>query len=195
MFPELLKVIPQSIPPVTINRVTTVIDDHCDTVFVRRNTRHFQVRSCRRNSSILTDGNIGEFDHTDGLQIQELQAAYAWNNERTPEDPFLLYNFETPVIITRIVVTFVLSQNRIIASVPIITMFVSNTDSNYPNQSITVNYDSSDAPTAGVYQLELMPLVNEPFRFWCVDMVPPNGTNWVIVSEVTLYQQINQTGK
>ena len=185
MFPEILKVIPQSI---SINGTITSIDNECDLVFVGRNTRYFQVRACKGNSSILADG---EFNVTNGLR--DLQGAYAWNNRQTPEDPFLLYNFETPVIITRIVVTFILSQNRGV-KVPIITMFGSNTNSSYPSSRITVNYDNSDAPDTGVYQLELVPVVSEAYNYWCVDMEPANGTNWVIVSEATLYHEVPQTG-
>ena len=186
MFPEILKVIPQSIPEIIVNGTAIRIDTQCGLVFVGRNTRYFQVRVCKGNNSILADG---EFNITN-----RLQAAYAWDNRQTPEDPFLLYNFETPVIITRIVVTFILSQNRG-ARVPIITMFVSNNNFSYPSQRISVIYDDSDAPDTGVYQLELLPVVSEPFRYWCVDMEPPDGTNWVIVSEVTLYQELLQTGK
>lgn len=173
-------------PETTINGIPTRIDTECGLVFVGRNTRYFQVRACKGNSSILTDG---EFNVTDRL----LQAAYIWDNQQTPEDPFLLYNFETPVIITRIVVTFILTRNGA-DRVPNITMFVSNNNSSYPSHRISVTYDDSDAPNRGVYQLELVPVVCEPFRYWCVDMKPPSGTNWIIVSEVTLYQELLQTG-
>ena len=187
LFPEILKVIPQSIPEITVNGMTIRIDPECELVFVGRNTRYFQVRACKGNNSILTDG---EFNVTD-----RLRQAYVWDNRQTPEDPFLLYNFETPVIITRIVVTFFIpSQNRGAGRVPTITMFVSNNNSSYPSQRISVTYDDSDAPDTGVYQLELIPVVSEPFKYWCVDM-EPNGTNWVIVSEVTLYQELPQAGK
>ena len=115
---------------------------------------------------------------------------YAWNAWETPEFPFLLYTFRTPVTITRIVVTLILSPNDAAKGVPIITMFVSNTEINYPTQAIAVKYDASDAPDSGVYQLILFPAVTEPFMYWCVDMEPPNGTNWIIVSEVELYQEV-----
>ena len=183
------------IPQSTFNGVTTRIDDHCEFVPVIRNTRNFRVRACKGNSSILTDGNIGRFNFTNGLQFQDLQNAYAWDNRQTPENPFVLYNFETPIMITRIMITFVLSQTLGAGKVPNITMFVSNTNSNYPTRSITVNYNATAAPDTGVYQLELMPVVRRSFMYWCVDMEPPDGTNWVIVSEVTLYRELLQTGK
>ena len=193
LFPEIIKVIP---PTISLTATTTDTADGCAFVPVSRNTRDFRVLACRGNNSRLADGSTGNLNLTGGLQISQLQDFYAWNNQRTPENPFVLYNFNTPVIITRIVITFALLQNYTISSkIPIITMFVSDTNSNYPSRSIPVNYNDNNVPNTGVYHLELVPSVGEPYRYWCVDMEPPNGTNWVIVSEVTLYQQLTQTGK
>ena len=186
MFPLVLRIIPQS----TLNGTVTIIDSNCGFQRVRRNDRNFQVRVCNGNDSILADGNIGEYDVTDGLQANELQTVYAWNARQTPEFPFLLHGFTTPITITRIVITFILSPNDAANGVPIITMFVSNTDPSYPTRSITVKYDASDAPDTGVYQLNLVPTVTQPFMYWCIDMEPPDGTNWIIVSEVELYQEV-----
>ena len=186
MIPVALRILPQS----TLNGIQTVIDSNCAFQHVQRNDRNFQVRVCIRNNSILADGNTGEFNVTDGLQANELQTVYAWNARETPEFPFLLYTFSTPVTITRIVVTFILSLGDAANGLPIITMFVSNTEPTYPTQTIAVNYDASDAPDSGVYQLELVPTVSEPFMYWCVGMEPPNGTDWIIVSEAELYQEV-----
>lgn len=185
MFPTIYGVIQQS----SFNGIRTNIDVNCSYLAVQRNDRNFKIRACRGNTSILVDGNVGEFDFTDGLQIKELQAVYIWDVRQTPEDPFMLFIFATPVIITRIVVTLILSQNDGADRVPTITMFVSNTNPSYPRRSIPVSYNDSDAPATGVYRLNLVPNVSESFRFWCVDMKPPAGTNWVIVSEVELYQE------
>ena len=184
--PQLLGVIPQS----TLNGVVTTIDSNCRLLSVQRNGRNFEIRVCNRYNSILADGNTGEFNTTDGLQANELQTVYAWNAREIPEFPFLLYSFTTPVTITKIVITFILSPNDAAKGVPIITMFVSNNQPSYPTQAIAVKYDASDAPDSGVYQLILFPAVTEPFMYWCVDMEPPNGTNWIIVSEVELYQEV-----
>ena len=191
LFPEITKVIP---PTRSQSGTTTSTADGCELVSVRRNTRRLEVLACKGNNSRLADGNTGNYNPTNGFQDNVLQDFYAWDNQQTPENPFVLYNFGKPVMITRIVITFALLQNRGIR-VPVITMFVSNTNSNYPNQSIPVNYDDSNAPNTGVYHLELVPSVGEPYRYWSVDMEPPDGTNWVLVSEVTLYQQLMLTGK
>ena len=184
--PLALSIIPQS----RFNGAVTIIDSNCGSRQVQRNDRNFEVRVCIGSNSILTDGNIGEYNVTDGLQANELQTVYTWNARRTPEFPFLLYAFRTSVTITRIVITFILSPNDAANKVPIITMFVSNTDPSYPTQAISVNYDASDAPDAGVYQLNLVPNVSESFMYWCIDMEPPDGTNYIIVSEVELYQEV-----
>ena len=184
--PQLFGVIPQS----TLNGVVTIIDSNCRLLNDQRNNRNFEIRVCNRNNSILADGNTGEFNTTDGLQANDLQTVYAWNTREIPEFPFLLYFFTTPVTITRIVVTFILSPNDAAKGVPIITMFVSNNQPIYPTQAIAVKYDASDAPDSGVYQLILFPAVREPFLYWYVGMEPPNGTNWIIVSEVELYQEV-----
>lgn len=38
----------------------------------------------------VSDGDLGVFNLTDGLQANELQQVYAWNISKTPEDPFVL---------------------------------------------------------------------------------------------------------
>jgi len=57
-----------------------------------------------------------------------------------------------------------------------------------------VNYNAGDAPATGVYQIDMVPTVSKPFRYWCIDLEAPAGTDWIIVSEVELYQEL-QTGK
>ena len=188
MFPAALRIIPSHTQTTTIS-----IENGCGLERIRRNTRDFIVKVCKGNSSILTDGNIAELNFTGGLQFTDLQTVNGWNARETPEFPFVLFNFRTPVTITRIVINFILSD-RGANEVPIITVFVSNTEPKYPTQSIPVSYDASDAPDTGTYQLILIPTANESFMFWCIDMEPPNGTNWIILSEVELYQEI-QTGK
>lgn len=176
MFPAALRVIPSHIQTTTTN-----IENDCELEPIQRNTRNFQVQVCKGNNSILTDGN------------KDSRTANAWNARETPEFPFVLLNFRALVTITRIVLNFVLSD-RGANEVPIITMFVSKTEPGYPTKSILVGYNASDAPDTGTYQLTLIPTVNESFMTWCIDMAPPNGTNWIILSEVELYQKL-QTGK
>lgn len=186
MFPAIFKILPQN----TFNRLTTSIDTECGNLSIGRNDRSVQVRVCKGNGSILADGSTGEFNFTDGLQVQELHMVYTWNREGTPEDPFLLCNFRSPVTITRVIITFILLQDNGARRVPRITMFVSNSDANYPSQSIIVDYDASDAPSTGMYRLSVVPTVNASYRYWCIDMRFPSRTNWVIVSEVELYQDL-----
>jgi len=107
LFPATLGILPQN----NFNGLTKSIDNDCGNLFVMHNTRNFQIQVCTSNHLILSDGNIGEYDFTDGLQIKELQTVYTWDISETPEDPFLLYTFPTPVTITRIVITFIISQD------------------------------------------------------------------------------------
>ena len=83
MLPLALSIIPQS----RFNGVVTIIDSNCGSRRVQRNDRNFEVRVCIGSNSILTDGNIGEYNVTDGLQANELQTVYTWNARRTPEFP------------------------------------------------------------------------------------------------------------
>ena len=189
MFPATLGILPQN----NFNGLTTSIDNDCGNLSVMHNTRYFQIRVCTSNHSILSDENIGEYDFTDGLQINELQTVYTWDISETPEDPFLLYTFPILVTITRIVITFILSQDGGAKKDPKITMFVSNSNPTYPDQPIRVNYNAGDAPATGVYQIDMVPTVSKPFRYWCIDLEAPAGTDWIIVSEVELYQEL-QTG-
>ena len=59
----------------------------------------------QRKLKVSHDGNL---NLTDGLQSNKLQDLYAWNNQRTPENPFVLYNFGK---LARIIITFALLQN------------------------------------------------------------------------------------
>ena len=191
------RVIPSNtlaLPQNDFGGVTVAIDTECSTVVVQRNMRVLTLRHCRGNASILSDGDMGVFDLTDGLQANELQQVYAWDVSETPEDPFVLYNFRDPVRVTTVVITFVLLQNYNVLEVPTITMFVSNTSREYPRQELNLKYDASRAPDTGVFRVKIAPLTNDFFHTWCIDMIAPLGTEWIIVSEIELYHEV-QTGK
>ena len=174
--------------------VTATIDAACSTVVVQRNTRVISLRGCRGNSSILSNGDIGAFDLTDGLQANELQQVYTWDVRETPEDPFVLYVFNAPVRVTTVVITFILLQNHTVLEIPTITMFVSNTSREYPRQQLSLEYDASGAPDTGVFQVKVALLTDTSFHTWCIDMIAPQGTEWIIVSEIELYHEA-QAGK
>jgi len=190
VFPATTKVIRHS----SFDGIAVNVDQQCPFTFIERNTRRFVVRRCPGNDSILADGNIGQFDLTDGLQANELMQVYAWDVSETPEDPFVLYNFQDPVRITTVVITFILLQNRMVFEIPTITMSVSNNSREYPRRRLTLEYDTSGAIDTGVHQINVVPLNNSLYRTWCIDMIALQGTEWIIVSEIELYHEV-QTGK
>ena len=172
---------------------TTVnVDQQCPFTFIERNTRRFAVRRCFGNESILADGDVGQFDLTDGLQANELQQVYVWNVTEVPEDPFVLYNFVDPVRVTTAVITFMLIQNQMVLEVPTITMFASNNSPDYPRRRLTLEYDASGAPSTGVFQVKVAPLTNISYSTWCIDMIARPGTEYIIVSEIELYHKVQE---
>jgi len=174
--------------------VAVIIDAACSPVVVQRNTRVLSLNGCRGNASILSDGDMGTFDFIDGLQANELQQVYTWDVSETPEDPFVLYFFNAPVRVTTVVITFILLQNQMVLQVPTITMFVSNTTREYPRQQLSLEYVVSGPPDTGVFQVKVAPLANTSYHTWCIDMIALQGTEWIIVSEIELYHEV-QTGK
>ena len=155
--------------------------------------RHFAVRQCPGSDSILADGNMGQFDLTDGLQANELIQVYVWDVSETPEDPFVLYNFGDPVRVTTVIITFILLQNHMVLEIPTITMFVSNISQQYPRRQLSLEYDVSGATDTGVYQINVVPLNNNSYLTWCIDMIALQGTEWIIVSEIELYHEVQKS--
>ena len=167
---------------------SVTIDTECSSVAIQRNTTRI-LRGCRGNNSILSDGNGGVFNLTDGLQANELQQVYVWNISKTPEDPFVLYFFSSPVRVTTILITFILLKNYMVLEIPSIAMFASNTIREFPQQRLNLIYDVSTAPDTGVYQVKIKPVNDDSYRTWCIDMTAQQGTEWIIVSEIELYQE------
>ena len=75
-----------------------------------------------------------------------------------------------------------------VLEIPSIAMFASNTIREFPQQRLNLIYDVSTAPDTGVYQVKIKPVNDDSYRTWCIDMTAQQGTEWIIVSEIELYQ-------